>query len=97
MHEMSEKDREWLEWQAYAIAGLILVPRTPLKDRLVQATEAATKAGFSLKDNDEVAKNYVSTWLGKQFEVSSQVIQKRLDKDKLWPPTLLNPAIGRRR
>lgn len=86
IHEMSEKDREWLEWQAYAFAGLILVPRNPLKDRLFQATKVATKAGFSLKDNDEVAKNYVSTWLGKQFGVSSQVIQKRLDKDGLWPP-----------
>lgn len=52
----------------------------------LRAVEIATRAGFSLKNNDEVAKTYVSTWLGKDFEVSSQVIQKRLDKDGLWPP-----------
>ena len=51
----------------------------------LRAVEIATRAGFSLKNNDEVAKTYVSTWLGKDFEVSSQVIQKRLDKDGLWP------------
>ncbi len=86
MGEIPETDREWLEWQAYAFGGLILVPGKPLRERMRRAVEIATRAGFSLKNNDEVAKNYVSTWLGKDFEVSSQVIQKRLDKDGLWPP-----------
>lgn len=83
---IEESDREWLEWQGYNFAGLILVPRKPLKELLNKAIEIATRAGFPLKDNDEVTKSYVSAWLGKQFEVSSQVIQKRLDKDNLWPP-----------
>lgn len=86
MREIPETDREWLEWQAYAFGGLILVPGKPLRERMRKAVEIATKAGFSFKNNDEVAKNYVSTWLGKDFEVSAQVIQKRLDKDGLWPP-----------
>lgn len=41
IHDLSEKDRELLEWQAYAFAELILVPRKPLKDHLLQATEKA--------------------------------------------------------
>lgn len=83
---LPEKDREWLEWQAYSFAGLILVPREPLMERLADAVRIASEQGFDVVENHEPAKDYVCTWLGRQFEVSSQVVEKRLDKDGLWPP-----------
>lgn len=83
---LEERDRYWLEWQANAFAGLVLVPKAPLVSRLSEAITAARKEGFELKNAKEVAKDYVSTWLGRKFEVSAQVIAIRLDKDALWPP-----------
>ena len=82
--EMSEADREWLEWQAYSFAGLVLAPVDPLKQSLEEAIKIATDRGFDIQENSDVAKDYVCTWLGRQFEVSAQVIEKRLDKDGLW-------------
>ena len=83
---ISDADREWLEWQAYSFAGLILVPGEPLKERLRNAVRFATQQGFSIEKAPDPAKDYLCTWLGRQFGVSSQVIEKRLDKDRLWPP-----------
>ena len=84
--EMDEASREWVEWQAYAFAGLILVPRIQLKQTLNEAVKLAKAAGFSFNNNVEVAKGYISTTLGRAFGVSARVIEKCLDKDGLWPP-----------
>lgn len=83
---ISEADREWLEWQAYSFAGLILVPGQPLREKLQEAVRLAVEQGFPVVDVPDPAKDYISTWLGRQFEVSAQVIEKRLDKEGLWPP-----------
>jgi IrrE N-terminal-like domain len=83
--EIDLQDYEWLEWQAYAFAGLILVPQVPLKKKFAKAVDQAEEAGLSIRKAGDVAKLYISSWLAKEFDVSSQVIEKRLDKDKLWP------------
>ena len=80
-----EEDRRWLEWQAYAFAGLILVAAEPLRIEYQRAARAATRVGLSLQKAGEVARSYVADWLARRFEVSAQVIEKRLDKDGLWP------------
>lgn len=84
---ISDADREWLEWQAPSFAGLILVPGEPLSEQLQKGLQWAAEQGFSVEEAPELAKGYISSWLGKFFEVSSQVIEKRLDKDGLWPPS----------
>jgi hypothetical protein len=83
--EMDEDDRRWLEWQAYAFAGLILVPTEPLRAEYQKAIRAASRAGLSVQKTGEVAKSYITDWLARRFEVSPQVIERRLDKDELWP------------
>lgn len=85
VNEIDLKNYEWLEWQAYALAGLILVPSDALKRRMAEAVKLAERAGLSIHETGDVAKLYISTWLAKTFEVSSQVIEKRLEKDKLCP------------
>ena len=82
--EIGIKEYEWLEWQAYAFAGLILVPPAPLKKKLSEATHRAHRAGFSISKEPEVAGMYIASWIAKQFNVSSQVIEKRLVRDELW-------------
>lgn len=86
MGQIREQDRGWLEWQAYSFAGLILVPGSALQIKLHEALSLAGSGGISVQDASDSAKEYISTWVGRQFEVSSQVIGKRLDYDKLWPP-----------
>lgn len=83
--EIDLKDYEWLEWQAHAFAGLILVPPAPLKKKFAVAIQQADEARLSIRRAGDVAKLYISSWLAKEFDVSSQVIEKRLEKDKLWP------------
>lgn len=84
--EIDEETYGWLEWQAYAFAGLILVPSLPLKQSLDQARRLAIRRGLSSsKIENDVARFVIAAWLAKRFDVSSQVIEKRLDKDQLWP------------
>jgi hypothetical protein len=83
--QMDEEDRRWLEWQAYAFAGLILVPAESLRDRYRRAIRAARNVGLSIDKAGDVARSYITDWLADRFDVSPQVIEKRLDKDKLWP------------
>jgi hypothetical protein len=82
--DLDEETHGWLEWQAYAFAGLNLVPGLPLKQRLDQACRVAVRKGLSPAQAGDVARLYIVSWLAKQFGVSSQVIEKRLDKDRLW-------------
>src|SRR5205085_1959240 len=79
-----EDEYGWIEWQAYALAGLILVPACPLRDLFADATEKAMRAGVDLRDVDESARKIVASSLGKHFEVSADVILKRLEKERLW-------------
>ena len=83
--EMDEEDRRWLEWQAYAFAGLVLVPAEQLQIEYQKAVRMAGRVRLSLQKAGEVARSYVADWLARRFDVSPQVIEKRLDKDELWP------------
>lgn len=83
--DLDEADRGWLEYQAYAFAGLILVPAESLLAEYQKALRVAGRAGLSLQSAGEVARPYIANWLARRFDVSPQVIEKRLNKDELWP------------
>ncbi|MFQ5881781.1 MAG: ImmA/IrrE family metallo-endopeptidase [Candidatus Methylomirabilales bacterium] len=85
--EMDEEDRRWMEWQAYAFAGLVLVPPDPLRDQYGKAVRAARKVGLSIQKVGEVARPYIADYLARRFVVSAQVIERRIEKDRLWPAT----------
>jgi hypothetical protein len=74
-----------LEWQTYAFAGLVLVPAEQLQIEYQKAVRMAGRVRLSLQKAGEVARSYVADWLARRFDVSPQVIEKRLDKDELWP------------
>ena len=75
----------WIEWQAYALGGLILVPSTPLKDLFEASVKQAAKAGVKLRQIDEDARKVVESNIARHFEVSREVITKRMKAEKLWP------------
>jgi IrrE N-terminal-like domain len=81
-----EEQYSWIEWQAYSLAGLILVPGDALREHFDGMVDEMNLAGISLDDVrfDDDEKEVFVQHLAKPFEVSSDVIKKRLAKDKLW-------------
>lgn len=78
-----EREHGFLEYHAYCFGGLVLVPR----ERLVAETEKCIKTiadlGVSLKRNWDFSWELIASFLGKTFNVSSEVIEKRLEKDRV--------------
>jgi hypothetical protein len=53
MNSIPEDQYRWVEIQAYGLAGLILVPPTPLADMFDDLTQKARQAGVTLQDIDQ--------------------------------------------
>ena len=80
---IAEDDYRFLEWQANALAGLILVPSAVLAGVYRQAVGLLPSVGLSLAI--EPAWPYVLDYVAKQFDVSSEVIDRRIRYDGLRP------------
>jgi len=74
----------WLEFQAYSFAGLILVPSAELNDAFRTAVEQAHANGIDLDAESEVVHNVVAAYLARDFVVSPEVVNKRMEYDELW-------------
>ena len=81
--EVDKTDYDWLEYQAYAFAGLVLVPTGHLKAQFQSAANAAEKIGFARQDEPEAFFDYVTESLREIFQVSDAVIAKRLRSENL--------------
>ena len=81
--EVDETDYNWLEYQAYAFAGLVLVPTAYLKAQFQSAAAAAERIGFSRRSEPEAFFEYVTEVLREVFQVSDAVIAKRLRYEDL--------------
>lgn len=84
MRSIPEDQYTWIEWQAYCLGGLILVPEIPLKDLFETKCEEAQKAGIDLQDADDEMRHIVESHIGRYFEVSAEVVSRRMKYDKLW-------------
>lgn len=82
-----DTDYNRLEWQANNFAGLVLVPDNHLKEKFQDGLRFAAEKGFALDAVPDVATDYLCKWTSGFFNVSPGVIEVRLDRDKLWPPT----------
>jgi len=79
-----QEEYQWIEYQAYALGGLILVPIKPLSDLFETKTAEAKKAGVDLQTIDERARKIVESNMGRYFGVSAEVIKRRMKKEKMW-------------
>lgn len=70
----------WLEWQAYAFAGLILVPPADLATEYPKAIKAA-KAESGGQRDPVLLKDLAIELLAEQFSVSREVMERRVAKD----------------
>ena len=83
---ISEEDYAWFEFQANSFAGLVLAPAVELRLEFEKAVKMARLAGLTDATLwSEAGKGYLARSLAAQFEVSEQVIERRLEKDGLWP------------
>lgn len=79
----------WFEKQAYDFAGLILVPPTDLFDGYVEQVSVLEDSGFEFKKASiETINEYIANPLSKVFQVSTQVVIKRIAFDDLTPYTI---------
>lgn len=85
LRSIPEGDYGWMEWQANAFAGLVLVPAQVLADRFAAVTQLVEAQGVSLASASDVAREMIDDHLGREFGVSGTVIEKRAAKDRLWP------------
>ncbi len=75
----------FLEFHASSFAGLILVPSEELKDAHDEACQKIEQvAGLSIERDLDVAKDYIAKYIGDMFEVSAEVVRKRLGYDGIW-------------
>jgi len=85
--KIPDEEYYWIEQHAYEFAGRLLVPREKLIEKLNNAIALAEKSGFNAWDTSgESTREYIAHGIARYFEVSDQVIEKRLIKEKLWPP-----------
>ena len=83
INSISEKNHSWLEYQAYAFGGLVLVPHEHLEKLTLFYVKSIRENEISFKENWDFAWDLIAAKLAKAFEVSTQVIEKRLDKEKI--------------
>lgn len=86
--KIPEDQYAWIEQHAYEFAGRLLVPREKLIEKLNNAVAMARRAGFDSWDSSgDSTRQFVAHGLAKYFAVSDQVIERRLLRENLWPPT----------
>ncbi len=82
---MKEEYDSRFEWQAHEFAGRLLVPKKELineieklKDKIYQFRE------MSIREDEEMIKDAVSRIICGKFQVSYQVIYRRISSENIW-------------
>jgi IrrE N-terminal-like domain len=70
--DVDEADYSWVEYQAYAFAGLVLVPTGHLKAQFQRAAEAAERIGFSRQGEPEAFLEYITEVLRESSRYPTQ-------------------------
>jgi hypothetical protein len=86
VERLPEDQWRFMELHASEFAGRLLVPWERLKAELDKALKEARRAGFAAwDDSGDAAREYIASSVCRVFGVSSQVIERRLIREKLWP------------
>jgi hypothetical protein len=88
MENIPDREYGFFEYQANEFAGRALVPRDRLVLELNNCLKRVQEAGsFELVTKDPGAVlSIISPTLGKPFGVSYQAIERRVEREGLWPP-----------
>jgi hypothetical protein len=85
MQGMPDDQYGFLEFHAYEFAGRLLVPQDKLSEQFEAVISQVEANGLPRKSLTEAHLSYLCKPLEDAFEVSQQVIEKRLQREKLWP------------
>ena len=81
----TSREYRFIEWHANAFAGFVLVPPDKLAEQFALGKENLKSVGIPLADAGPVAWDWLVGWLADRFEVSQQVIGKRVGRPTgLW-------------
>lgn len=80
-----EEQYSYLEYHANEFAGRLLVPYEALKESLMEKVERAKLNGLPPSSLSDQHRSYFSGAIAKEFSVSGEVIDRRLEKEGLWP------------
>jgi len=72
-----------MEGQAYSWAGLVLVPRAVLAEMVAAEAQRAREKGFDPDESPDLAVRYIGSALARGFDVSPEVIRRRISFDHL--------------
>jgi hypothetical protein len=89
MMNISDRQYGFFEYQANEFAGRALVPREMLIKEMGSCIQELQKNGLiNLVTKDPAAVlSSMSATLCKPFGVSDQVIERRVEREGIWPPT----------
>jgi Zn-dependent peptidase ImmA (M78 family) len=86
--QVDQEAYEWVEWQAYTFAGLVLVPRKLLKEDFVRRIDALKKkialaklADLPRDSYEEYVIDAIAMNLIEKYGVSKEVLVKRITKE----------------
>ncbi len=90
MLNITEIEYKFFEYQANEFAGRVLVPRERLIHELEKCLITIKEAGLLdlLAQDSYLMLTSISPTLCKPFGVSDQVIERRVDREELWPPKI---------
>ena len=83
INSIPDQSHRWLEYHAYAFGGLILVPREHLQRLVDEYVRRIREEGLPLKETWDFCWQHIAAQLAKDFEVSTQVIERRLEKERI--------------
>ena len=82
--ELPEDQHSWLESHAYEFAGRLLVPYEELTQKIDEAKKMLEDAKINITaENEELIKDFITRKICYDFDVSSDVIYKRIVKEKI--------------
>ncbi|PIV06850.1 MAG: hypothetical protein CO013_01520 [Syntrophobacterales bacterium CG_4_8_14_3_um_filter_58_8] len=87
---LPEADYTNFEYQANEFAGRLLVPREALIHEIEKSIETLKRNNMLeyLKGDPYAVLSGITPRLARIFGVSSDVIERRVDREKLWPPDI---------
>ena len=85
---LPDTEYRFFEYQANEFAGRLLVPREALVNEIENALKLLELNSMLeyLKADPNAVLSRISTQLSRPFGVSIDVIERRVDREKLWPP-----------
>jgi hypothetical protein len=81
---LPEREYGFIEFHANFFAGLVLVPEPELRSELVRCIALTREHGLDPSDEATGAIDIIESHLARRFEVSRDVVHRRIEADGLW-------------